>query len=181
MIIPVELWLKYPVIDGIEISSFGRVHSTNGHYYKKWRNRDGYLYVSFRIDGKNVNKLVHRLVAQTFIPNPNNLPQVNHKDGNRANNNVSNLEFVTASYNRQYQEKFGVSSTESRGHRVLAVNLTTLEVSRFRSQHEASRVLGLNRPHINSVIKGKRRQSGGFWFTNDDNAADAIKRKLEEA
>lgn len=92
MISPVELWLKHPGIDGIEVSSFGRVRSVKGHYYKNCRDKDSYLIVGFRMNGKLVTKKVHRLVAETFIPNQNYLPFVNHKDGDRTNNNASNIE-----------------------------------------------------------------------------------------
>ena len=177
----VESWKRHPNIGGIEVSSFGRVRSAKGYYYKICHNSSGYLYVGFRINGKYFNKRVHRLVAQTFIPNPDNLPQVNHKDCNTRNNNVENLEWCTAKYNCQYREKYGVSRTEASGHPLFAINLSTLEVSRFRSQSEASRVLGISQGNICYVIKGRLKYAGGYWFVNDDkNADDAISRKLQE-
>ena len=178
---PVELWKKHPDIDKIEVSSFGRVRSVKGHYYTSCHDHGGYLLVGFRMNGKHVSKLVHRLVAQAFIPNPNNLPQVNHKDSDRTNNNVSNLEWCNNSYNQIYMEKFGISNTESRGKPVFAINLTTLEVSRFRSQHEAERALGVYQANINSVIRGRYKQTGGYWFVNDDGHKDAqIQQKIVE-
>lgn len=64
---------------------------------------------------------------------------------------------------------------------VFTVNLATLEVSQFRSQHEASRVLGIVRSSISKVIKGKRKQIHGFWFVNaDDKAVDIINQKLHD-
>ena len=68
------------------------------------------------MNGKHINKLVHRLVAQTFIPNLNNFPEVNHKNCVRDDNYVTNLEWCSRKYNRQYREKHGVSQTESTGH-----------------------------------------------------------------
>lgn len=190
----VELWKKHPYIDKLEISTLGRVRSIdrivprkNGTYHIKGRilkqfdNGNGYSYVHFSIDRKHINKYVHRLVAETFISNPDNLPQVNHKDCNRKNNNVENLEFCTSSYNNQYREKYGISTAESQGHHVFAINLATFEVHRFNSQNEAGRSLGVNQGNINNVIKGKIKQTGGYWFVNDDkNADDAISRKLQE-
>lgn len=187
-----EIWKKYPEIVGIEVSTLGRVRtmdrlesrekytcSLKGQVLKQYNRKDGYLQVSFRMNGKAITKKVHRLVAETFIPNQDNLPEVNHKDCNRANNNVENLEFCTRSYNRQYREKYGVSSTESAGHPVFAINLSTMEVLHFRSQHEAGRELGIFYPHINAVIKGRYKYTHGYWFVNDDeNATDAIKNKL---
>ena len=152
---PIEFWLKHPDYVGIEISSFGRVRSAKGCYYKSFPNNNGYLQVHFNINGESFHKLVHRLVAQAFIPNPNNLPQVNHKHGDRTNNNVSNLEWCDNIYNSQYRDKFGISSVKLLGHPVFAVNLITLEVSWYPSQREASRILGLHQSNINAVVKGR--------------------------
>lgn len=64
---------------------------------------------------------------------------------------------------------------------MIAVNLKTQEVSQFESRREAGNVLGILWQNISAVIRGKQKQAGGYWFINaDDNAADAIKRKLEE-
>ena len=66
------------------------------------KNKRGYLHVTFTKDGKRYDYRVNRLVAMTFLDNPNNLPQVNHIDGNKLNNNVSNLEWCTNEYNMQH-------------------------------------------------------------------------------
>ena len=176
-----EIWKSHPDFEKIEVSSFGRVRSVKGHYYTGFIDKDGYTIVGFRMNGKRVSKKVHRLVAQTFLPNPNNFPQINHLDCNRKNNNVDNLEWCDGSYNQQYREKYGLSNTEALGHSMFAINLKTLEVSRFRSQNEAGRVLGVSQGNINMVINGKRNYAGGFWFVNDDgHAVDVVKSKLHD-
>lgn len=176
-----EIWKKHPDIEKLEVSSFGRLRSVKGHYYKNWRSRGGYFYVSFSIDGKITSKSVHRLVAQTFIKNADNLPQVNHKDCDRTNNNVDNLEWCTASYNSKYREKFGMPNIETLGKPVLAISLDTHEVSRYPSQHEAGRKLGISDGNISSVVKGRLKQTGGFWFVNaDEHALDIVKSKLHD-
>lgn len=182
----VEIWKTLPGVTGVEVSTFGRVRTldrlissetmtrfTKGRVLKQSGNNYGYLKVSVPVDGKRVTKKVHRLVAQTFIPNHDNLPEVNHKDSDRTNNNVSNLEWCSRSYNIQYREKYGISNAESLGRPVFAVNLTTLKVYRFRSQREAERALGVSKGNINKVIKGKYKQTHGFWFVNDDGHKDA--------
>lgn len=189
----IEVWKPHPDIDVIEVSTLGRVRTLDrmvsgkgngtrfqkGQVLKQFVSVNGYMRVSIRIDGKPTKKLVHRLVAQTFLPNPDNLPMVNHRDCNRKNNNVENLEFCDNSYNQKYRNRFGISVTESIGKPLFAVNLSTLEVSHFRSQSEAGRVLGFSQGHIGAVIRGKRNHAGDFWFVNDDdNADDIIKRKL---
>ena len=185
-----EIWKSYPEIAGIEVSTMGRVRSLDrvvpngkgtrlvkGHVLKQKDNGIGHLQVVITIDGKRTMKVVHRLVAQTFIPNPDNLPEVNHKNGDRKNNNVENLKWCSHSYNIQYREKFG----EALGIPVFAVNLTTLEVSRFRSRKEAGRSLGVFYQSINQVIKGRIKQTGGYWFVNDDgHAVDVVKSKLHD-
>jgi len=147
-----------------------------GHILKQRLINSGYMVVYFRKNGKLVGRLVHRLVAEAFLPNPNNLPQVNHKDCDRTNNNVDNLEWCTISYNSRYREKYGVSAAESQGHFTYAVNLETLEVLKFKSQIEASRALGVGVGNINNVIKGKRKTLHGYWFTEDGNRDTKISK-----
>lgn len=85
------------------ISSYGRVKNTITNFYlKPFSNNKGYLLVHLTINGKRSNQLIHRLVAKAFIPNPDNLPQVNHIDGNKSNNRVNNLEWCTDSYNQNH-------------------------------------------------------------------------------
>lgn len=69
---------------------------------------DRYQKCVLKINGKPTMKYIHRLVAEAFIPNPDNKPEVNHKDGNKLNNNVSNLEWVTLSENRLHAYKTGL-------------------------------------------------------------------------
>ena len=98
-----------------EVTGFPKyLIDTNGNIYnkrtmKKLKDRDngrGYRAVClYNSEGKMVHKYVHRLVAETFIPNPNNLPEVNHIDENKANNSVDNLEWCDRKYNNNYGSK----------------------------------------------------------------------------
>lgn len=170
-----EIWKAHPEYTEIEVSTLGRVRTLDrvisngkgtrlvkGQVLKPFGSGIGYLQVSIQIDGKRTNKYVHRLVAQTFLSNPNGFPMVNHLDCDITNNKVENLEWCTASYNSKYREKFGKAS----GHPVFAINLTTLEVLYFRSQREASRELGVSHGNIYSVLKGRIKQTGGYHFEN---------------
>lgn len=84
-----------------EVSSLGNIrNSENKNILTNFdKNRTGYLRVYLYSEGKKKRYFLHRLVAETFIPNPENKPQVNHKDGNKQNNELSNLEWVTCSEN----------------------------------------------------------------------------------
>jgi len=189
-----EIWKAHPDIGIIEVSTIGNVRTIDriasngrgtypvkGRVLKPRNEKSGYLRVGIQIDGKWTEKLVHRLVAQTYIPNPDNLPQINHKDCNPQNNNVENLEWCDNSYNQKYKNKFGISNTETEGHPVFAIKLDTLEVLRFRSQGEAGRALGLKQGSVSSVIIGKRKQAGGYWFKEDDgNGIEIDKDKLND-
>lgn len=189
-----EIWKAHPEIDKLEVSTLGSVrvldrmvsnekqkYLIKGRTLGQYDNGNGYLQINVSIDGKKSTKYVHRLVAETFIPNPDNLPQVNHKDCNTRNNSVENLEFCTPKYNCQYREKYGVSRTEVAGTPVFAISLATLKVSHFRAQREASRSLGFKQAYISAVIKGRYKYTHGYWFVNaDDKAVDLTKQKLRE-
>lgn len=190
-----EIWQALPGVTGVEVSTFGRVRtldrmisSENRTYSKKGRvlkqcdKGNGYFIVSIKVDGKQTSKLVHRLIAQTFIPNPDNLPEINHKDCDKTNNSVENLEWVTHEENIAYRDKLGhTAKNNAPKSPVFAIDLVTLEVSHFRSQNEAGRELGVFQQHINNVIKGKYKQTHGYWFVNDDgHAVDAVKSKLHD-
>jgi len=176
-----EFWKKVPGIPFMEGSSYGNVRTLDrvvttksgtrvikGRILKQQQHSNGYLCVGFGKNGKKIDRLVHRLIAKAFIPNPNNYPEINHRDNNPLNNSVDNLEWITHECNIEYREKYGKSATEVSGRPVLVINLRTLKVSRFRSQHEAGRALGVSDRNINSVIKGRRKTAGGYWFVEDD-------------
>ena len=106
-----EIWKPIDKYEGYEVSNLGRIKSykvdkVNGIIMKPYKDTKGYLQIDISLDGRKRNNrvhlLVHRLVATAFIPNINNLPQVNHKDENKENNRVENLEWCTNEYNINY-------------------------------------------------------------------------------
>lgn len=180
-----EVWKTHPDYDFIEVSNLGRIRTKDrividkngikrvvkGRVLKQRHDKNGYMCVNFSVNGKTVTLKAHRAVAICFIPNPNNYPEVNHKDNNRANNVVSNLEWCTNQYNIDYKKNFGTSAAELLGKPVIAVNLETSEVFWFESQSEAARQLGVFPQNIYAVVKGKRNKIHGYWFCNADEIA----------
>jgi len=91
------------------VLSNGNVYDTNNKKYLKFiKNNSGYLYTSINIDNKFVRLAVHRIVAITFIPNPENKPQVNHKNGIKTDNRVENLEWMSISENHKHAYETGL-------------------------------------------------------------------------
>ena len=85
--------------------SWGNVRNANGYILTPYENKKGYLKIGLFQNGKLYKRRVNRLVAQAFISNPDNLPQVNHKDGNKKNNSYTNLEWVTNEENREHAKR----------------------------------------------------------------------------
>jgi hypothetical protein len=107
-----EVWKPIDGTDGkYEVSNFGRVR-TNGKrpgLLTLTKQPSGYRYAMIALsNGKQRNCRVHRLVAQYFLPNPDNMNEVNHKDGNKDNNHVSNLEWCTRSHNVKHSFDTGL-------------------------------------------------------------------------
>lgn len=100
-----EVFAEIEGFKGYYVSNFGKVVNEKGHELCPYENHKGYLKVGLCVHGERGithKKRVHRLVAQAFIPNPDNLPEVNHKDLNKHNNRVDNLEWVTGEENRRH-------------------------------------------------------------------------------
>lgn len=95
-------WKVIKGFDDYKVNNLGQVFSIKRNKTLKPYEKKGYYGVWLYKDNKRYFRLVHRLVASAFIPNPNNLPQINHKDENSKNNNVENLEWCTAKYNSNY-------------------------------------------------------------------------------
>jgi hypothetical protein len=96
----IEKWKVIEITPNYSISNLGRIKNNKTNRILKPKKVRGYEYVCLRKDNKNLCKQVHRLVAKAFIPNPENKPCVNHKDYNRGNNCINNLEWVSNSENQ---------------------------------------------------------------------------------
>jgi hypothetical protein len=131
-------------------------------------NPNGYNRVLLSDKSKRKNKYVHRLVAETFIPNPDNLPYVNHKDANRKNNSVENLEWCTAQQNMSHDSKL-----RKTGKKIQAFTTDGKFVKEYESIKEAGRELKIDSTSITKAVSGANRRTtaGGYiWkYVDADN------------
>lgn len=182
-----EVWEKVVGYDGYYlVSNLGQVRSVDrlvnsknhskqlriGQMCKQRIDRCGYLRVGLRMRGTIKNLLVHRLVAEAFIPNPENRPQVNHKNGVKTDNCVKNLEWVTASENTKHKYialgyksnmkgKFGKDNPTSK---IVLQIKDGVVVAEFYGTMEAQRKTGIKSPQICQCCSGYKgaKTAGGY-------------------
>jgi hypothetical protein len=141
--LPGEEWKSIPGYDGYEASDLGRISRIiNGHRYmiSPWDSNKGYLRVAIFKKGKQVKRLVSRLVAIAWIPNPDNKPQVNHINGNKHDNTIGNLEWTTGSENVKHAVSTGLTSTNIK---VTLENLVDKTLVDYDSLNQLSKALDM--------------------------------------
>ena len=179
-----EIWKPIAGYEGLyEVSNLGRVRSLQNHWKKKGHilspgkkfSPSGSRYdlkVSLTKQGERKNRLISRLVAIAFIPNPNNLPQVNHKDENATNNRVENLEWCDGLYNVRYGtgiargiEAKNKNNSKGAEKPVAQFSLEGKLLSKYRSAHEAARQMGGEFTHICKCCRGELNSHRGYkWI-----------------
>ena len=173
-----EIWKPIVGTKGfIEVSSEGRVRSLlrgSPRVLKTQTDKKGYHRLRVTIEREKMCYKVHREVAKAFIPNHDNLPQVNHKDGNKSNNAVDNLEWISNRDNAHHAIESGLwenvfegSRRENESRKRPVIGYFTPDISRrFESVSEAERFVGSR--HISDVLKGKRSHVKGWSFRYEE-------------
>ncbi len=176
-----EIWKDIKGYEGLyQVSTLGRVRSFDryvknrmsnknikrGKVLTPCTNRNGYKQLNLIINTKKKPKTIHRLVAETFISNPENKPCVNHIDGNKKNNNVKNLEWVTYSENTIHALKKGLKiPLKGMNHYKRPINQFTLDgkfVKRWESIKQVQEEWHLKSTSISACCRGKIKTSLGY-------------------
>lgn len=159
-----EKWKIISEASNYEISNLGNVRNKITKKILKGRiTKSGYLQVSIKINEtqKFSNRYIHRLVAQYWIENPENKKEVNHKDGNKINNILDNLEWVTSAENQRHRHSIGINKTSNR--RIGKFSLDGELLAEYDSIQEAANKENNGiRVSIDNVVHGKRKTLKGF-------------------
>lgn len=156
---------EWKVIKGFEkysVSTNGRVKARSGECLLPYKNEFGYLVVSLYSDHQKKQKKIHRLVAEAFIDNPEQKPQVNHKDGDKTNNNVENLEWTTQSENMRHAYINGLRSKHRR-QVVQIESATKKQLKIYKGSCEAERATGIKHEYIISACRTNTKAGGYLW------------------
>lgn len=153
-------WKQYSKLPFILVSTDGLLVSLKNpnkpYLVKQRKDKDGYKIVTIRDKAnKNYTLKVHRMVAETFLDNPNNLPLVNHKDEVKHHNNVTNLEWCDAKYNREY-------SKEAKLLNIRLTNKITGQVKLYRGLNQVAKEFDCTIGNVNHALKVKEPKIGIF-------------------
>lgn len=160
-----EEWRPIAEYKGLyEVSNLGRVRNIKTHkLVMQSVVVSGYKRVTLYKENKPKTKLVHRLVAETFLPNPNNLMIVNHKDGNKLNNIVTNLEWCTQSYNTSYHYNGHIAKSSSK-YIVLKISQDGSSITKYHNVLGAARANNIEHGRLKEIISTTRVLNGFIWI-----------------
>lgn len=185
-----ELWKHYYRDWDYAVSNYGRVYSCRSNRFLKAAkaNMAGHLKICMNHLGMETSVFVHRMVAEMFIPNPNNLPVVRHLDGNPTNNVVWNLAWGTQRDNWEDSVRHGTArmfsaedlekgrekSRAVRSRPVIAISESNGSQICFPSINDAARELNLSPGNICSCLAGRYKQTGGYSFIYEEGGEDNV-------
>lgn len=182
-----EIWKDIKNYEGLyQCSNFGQIRSLDryvkehngksqfrkGQIIKPRKNKNGYLQLALNKDSNRKMKYVHIIIAETFIENKENLKTVNHKDGNKLNNCVDNLEWVSYSENNKhsYKELKRSKATEGATPKPVYIIDTQDKILKcYNSITDTSKEIGLSHTQINRYIHSNKKWKGRYIFITDSN------------
>lgn len=171
------MWKKF-IYEDIEtdysVSTEGEVRKDTTNYILSQSSQQDYKFVTLLINGQQKRMRVHRMVAMTFIENPDNKPYVNHINGIRYDNNVENLEWVTQSENIQHAVRTGLMQN-GRKKAVIQYNLNGDRMATFESASEAARQTGGSQSKITMCCKRQRETANDYQWRYYDDIQDVQK------
>ena len=185
-----EIWKDVAEYEGLyKVSNKGNIYSIGRKDSRGHRRRgrmlspghnshSGYPQVGLRKNGVLKMKYIHRLVAETFLPNPEGRPQVNHRDEDKVNNNVENLEWCTSEYNNTYGTRIE-KVVQARSKKVKATNIKTNEVITFNSTQEA-KLKGFSGGCVSAACRGVYKGRAGKLVGGDGRTYKGYKWYYEE-
>lgn len=164
-----EVWKDIKGYEGFyKASNLGHIFSVKRNIILKGGiNSDGYYTVMLFKNGIGKSYKVHRLIAETFIFNKKNLPQINHINGNKIDNRVENLEFVTSKENikHAWEHKLAKGKYGKYGNRavkIIQLDLNNKEIKKYNSIMEAEKQTNISHTAISNCLKNLSKTSGGF-------------------
>ena len=158
-----EIWKNVQGYNDLyEVSNLGNIRMRETKYQKSFGiDRDGYACVTLRERGRDKRRFVHRIVAITFLDNPESKPEVNHIDGNKQNNALENLEWVTNAENEEHALLNGLNHPRKA---VIGTHRKTNDVLYFESINEAARQTKEDRGGIRKTIHGRQRGTLNYYW-----------------
>ena len=174
----------YEVSNTGEVRSLDHIRRTGrSEYLQKGKllksglnKKTNYLMVSLSKNGKSITKYIHKLVAESFLDNPNGYKYINHKDENTLNNNVENLEWCSAKYNANYGNR-NKKIADKLSKKINQYDLDNNFIKTWNSSIEIERTIGIDQSNVCLCCNGKRNTVGGYKWKYLD--LDYLKSKGE--
>lgn len=170
-----EIWKTIPNSDNMyEISNFGRIKSLKGknnsqRILKPSINSKGYYSFGVSINGETKTFLLHIILAELFIPNPNNLPCINHKDGIKTNIKLNNLEWCSYSYNTLHSYKLGLQKPNKNRLKIISKEVIDLETGIiFNSAKEAAFAKNINYNTLMCRLNGNIKNTTSLRYLDEN-------------
>lgn len=162
-----EIWKTIEERKTYEISNYGNVRKkllNSYNYLKPIIDKDGYLKVCLCENQQRLYRFIHRIVAQSFIENSKNKPTINHKDGNKKNNHIDNLEWSTYSENNLHALRIGLRIMKNNrcSKKVAQYDMNMNLIKIYPSANEAKRQTNFSQGHISEVCRGEKSQHKNY-------------------